>query len=58
MKKTDYIQECVKWHLKGYSDKSEITKILRAMLNDTVDDLNDNLKSKSKHVKILKSINL
>lgn len=52
--KTPYL----KWHLKGYSDKSEITKILRAILNNTVDDLNDNLKSKSKHVKILKSINL
>lgn len=52
--KTPYL----KWHLKGYSDKSEITKILRAIVNDTVDELNDNLKSKSKHVKILKQIKI
>jgi len=54
MCKTPYL----KWHLKGYSDKSEITKILRAIINDTVDDLNDNLKSKSKRIEILEQIKL
>jgi len=43
----------MKWYIKSYSNKSEITKILRAICNDNFEDLNDNLKSKSKKIEII-----
>jgi len=38
----------MKWYVKAYSNQSEIIKILTAIDNGTINDLNKNLKTKSK----------
>ena len=48
----------MKWYIKAYSNQSEIVKILNAIENGTLNELNKNLKSKAKKIKILaKKIN-
>lgn len=44
----------MKWYIKKYSNQSEIVKILEAIENGTLNDLNDNLKSKAKRIIIIK----
>ncbi len=44
-----------KWYVKGYSKNSEIVKILNAMDNDTVEQLNKNLKIIATKTKIIKT---
>lgn len=46
----------MKWYIKAYSNQSELIKILMAIENNSLDTLNDNLKSKAKNIKILKVI--
>lgn len=43
-----------KWYVKGYSDGSEIIKILKAIGTDTHGKLNLNLKSKPIYITIIK----
>ena len=42
-----------KWYVKMYHNKYEYNKIISAVTDDTIDDLNKNLKLKSKSIKIL-----
>lgn len=39
-----------KWYVKGYSDKASLVKIINAIRNGTIDELNNNLKSISKKI--------
>lgn len=43
----------LKWYVKAYSNQGQITKILRAMQDDDIESLNDNLKLKAKNITIL-----
>lgn len=45
----------MKWYIKAYSNENEICKILKAIDSGTTNDLNKNLKTKSKKIRILKS---
>ncbi len=59
-KDRSYPRKCntpfMKWYIKAYSNQSEIIKILNAINDGTIDKLNNNLKSKSKKIKILGKI--
>lgn len=43
----------MKWYIKAYSNQSELVKILEAIDSGVLDNLNNNLKTKSKKIKIL-----
>lgn len=43
-----------KWYVKGYSELAKYAKIIDAILNNTVDKLNKNLKMLAKNIKIVK----
>ena len=40
-----------KWYVKGYSHNSQLVKIINAILNNTINKLNKNLKTKAKRIK-------
>lgn len=43
-----------KWYLKGYSNGAELIKIIEAIINDKIEELNKNLKTKASKIKIIK----
>ena len=44
----------LKWYVKGYTNKSDIYKILEALINKDPSNLNKNLKMKYKNIEIIK----
>jgi len=40
-----------KWYVKGYSHNSQLVKMINAILNNTINKLNKNLKTKAKRIK-------
>ena len=42
-----------KWYLKGYSSSSAVIKVINAIIENKTDELNKNLKSYAKHIKII-----
>src|SRR5919108_4420733 len=40
-----------KWYVKGYSHNSQLVKMINAILNNTINELNKNLKTKAKRIK-------
>ena len=39
-----------KWYIKGYSDQTKYSKIIDAMINNKINELNKNLKSFAKNI--------
>ena len=44
-----------KWYIKGYSNGAELKKIIDALINNTIEKLNKNLKTKASDIKIIKT---
>ena len=45
-----------RWYVKGYSEVSKYSKVINAILNNTVNELNKNLKTFAGKIKIIKVI--